>query len=126
MRFGYNEVRGLVLRFFETFFRGERKVKLRLGGGRVRWILRISELFFFQKYFLELFFRIHAGHVVVVVIVIVIVNKIHVGSSKILLLEGGFHGGFLVVFVIRVVLVMFGGSADGHFFGIGRPLFGLG
>ena len=48
---------------------------------------------------------------VVVVIVIVIVN--HVGSS-----------GVCVVFVISVV--MFGGSADGHFFGIGRPLFGLG
>ena len=84
-----------------------------------RRMLRIFRIIFF----LEIFFRIHAGHVVV--IVIVIVNKIHVGSSKILLLdlEGGLFHGVCVVFIISVV--MFGGSADGHFFGIGRPLFGL-
>ena len=52
----------------------------------------------------------------------VVVNK--VGSLKILLLEGGLFRFVFVVFVISVV--MFGGSADGHFFGIGRPLFGLG
>ena len=52
----------------------------------------------------------------------VVVSK--VGSLKILLLEGGLFRFVFVVFVISVV--MFGGSADGHFFGIGRPLFGLG
>ena len=107
----------MVLRFFG----GKRKVKL--GSTSEDATRQIGG--FQNSDFSEIFFRIHAGHVlVVVVIVIVIVNN--VGSSKILLLEGELFLFVFVVFVISVVLVMFGGSADGHFFGIGRPLFGLG